>query len=1082
MWPFKRSVHVQNSSVYLKSALVDGRVVVQVWAKAGTRADVASLALAYDASQATLADIQGPSGWYLTPNIGIGSAAVSMVAVGFGTATVARETDGLLASFAFIPNQSAPRFQASLSGVVLSNTGGMPVSIGTIPLDFTWAVSPAVIAIAATSAIQLEGNTGSTAYTFTVSRTGYTGQTSTAVWQVEASPSYISYMGGVDSISVVPVEPVSFSDFVGGALPTGTVSFAAGESSKTITVLVAGDSTVEPYEGFTVLLSNASSGTTISTATATGIIQNDDASLAITATDAVKSEGNTGSTTYTFTVTRSGYVPQASTANWAVAGSGTNQAVASDFVGGVLPMGTVSFAAGETSKTITVLVAGDSAVESDEGFTVSLSNASSGTAIGTTTALGVVVNDDASLAIAATSARKLEGNSGSTPFTFTVTRSGNTSATHSVNWAVSAGSVAGTLAAVGSDFTGGVLPSGVVTFSSGETSKTITVQVVGDNTNEFNESFAVSLSNASAGAAIGTASAQGVIFNDDARLNLAATPVAKPEGNTGSTAYTFTAARLGYLDQQSTANWAVAGSGTNPAVAADFVGGVLPTGTVSFAAGETSKTITVLVAGDSVVESDEGFTVSLSNASASTAIGTATATGTILDDDPIAIQTQANRALAISELNGTWNVTPAASYGFGVTGSPDDAKADVVKVLDSGRVVGNFSKPNGDLRAAIWDRGVLTDLGTLGGASTTALDANFSGYIVGKSQISTGDWHAFVYRDGVMYDLGAPGGSASSAWGINDNGLIVGGVSNGGNDALTNLTFWDRGQAISYGYFGGSNINIFDINNNGFAVGLIGYNGPWKGFVFDFQNGGHYIVGDFMSAIWDINDSNIGVGYMNGGASGHDTTGISWTSTTGLSLEQLNAADDDYSQGAWAINELGQRVLNWGYGGPYQYVVETSNEYPIWQIGGVFYGVPGLGGGLNNLSQIIRTTGNDYAVISPEHLGLSSPTLSFLGTPDMVTLPSAGSTVAHTMTPEHGVAVVDGFTVDVDSLVIDLAGAANTDLVGFDTTLNGQHAIALANKYNLGQGVVLVNMPNDVTATDLLANHVIFSGGKAYIG
>ncbi len=113
---------------------------------------------------------------------------------------------------------------------------------------------------------------------------------------------------------------------------------------------------------------------------------------------------------------------------------------------------------------------------------------------------------------------------------------------------------------------------------------------------------------------------------------------------------------------------------------------------------------------------------------------------------------------------------------------------------------------------------------------------------------------------------------------------------------------------------------------------------------------------------------------------------------------------------------------------------------------------------------------------------LSSPTLSFLGTPDMVTLPSAASTVAHTMTPEHGVAVVDGFTVDVDTLVIDLAGAANTDLVGFDTTLNGQHAIALANKYNLGQGVVLANMPNDVTATDLFANHVIFSGGKAYIG
>jgi len=64
--------------------------------------------------------------------------------------------------------------------------------------------------------------------------------------------------------------------FTGGAFPTGTVSFAAGETSKTITVNVAGDSTVEPTENFTVTLSNPSAGTTIGTATATATILNDD--------------------------------------------------------------------------------------------------------------------------------------------------------------------------------------------------------------------------------------------------------------------------------------------------------------------------------------------------------------------------------------------------------------------------------------------------------------------------------------------------------------------------------------------------------------------------------------------------------------------------------------------------------------------------------------------------------------------------------------------------------------------------------------------------------------------------------------
>src|SRR6185295_11456583 len=109
--------------------------------------------------------------------------------------------------------------------------------------------------------------------------------------------------------------------------------------------------------------------------------------------------------------------------NWAVAGTGANPANAADFTGGVLPTGTVSFAAGETSKTVTVNVAGDLAVEATEDFVVTLSNPS-GASIGTGSAAGTIVNDDTTLAIAAAAASKAEGQSGSTPFTFTVTRSG----------------------------------------------------------------------------------------------------------------------------------------------------------------------------------------------------------------------------------------------------------------------------------------------------------------------------------------------------------------------------------------------------------------------------------------------------------------------------------------------------------------------------------------------------------------------------------------------------------------------------------------------------------------------------------
>ena len=81
-------------------------------------------------------------------------------------------------------------------------------------------------------------------------------------------------------------------------------------------------------------------------------------------------------------------------------------------------------------------------------------------------------------------------------------------------------------------------------------------------------------------------------------------------------------------------NWAVTGTGVSPANAADFANGVLPTGTINFATGDaTPQVITVNVAGDTTVESDEGFTVTLSGASGAT-VTTPSASGTILNDDP----------------------------------------------------------------------------------------------------------------------------------------------------------------------------------------------------------------------------------------------------------------------------------------------------------------------------------------------------------------------------------------------------------------------------------------------------------------
>ncbi len=233
------------------------------------------------------------------------------------------------------------------------------------------------LSITANSANKAEGNASTTAFTFTVTRTLGTAVTASVDYVVSGSGTH----------------PADVTDF-GGSFPSGTVEFGSGETSKEITISVTGDTSIEYDESFTVTLSNPSSGAEIQTASADGLIQNDDGStFLISATDANKSEGNSGSTPFTFTVTRVGTLSSAATVDFAVAGSGTHAASSSDFAGGTLPSGTVNFEAEQSSQTITVNVKGDTTVEYTERFTATLSNASIGT-ISTPTANGFIALDD----------------------------------------------------------------------------------------------------------------------------------------------------------------------------------------------------------------------------------------------------------------------------------------------------------------------------------------------------------------------------------------------------------------------------------------------------------------------------------------------------------------------------------------------------------------------------------------------------------------------------------------------------------------------------------------------------------------
>ncbi|MDB9412535.1 DUF4347 domain-containing protein, partial [Microcystis aeruginosa] len=178
---------------------------------------------------------------------------------------------------------------------------------------------------------------------------------------------------------------------------TGTVTFAANSATATVTIDPTADTTVESDETVSLTLTSGTGYTVGTPNAATGTIENDDVAiptLAIAATSANQTEGNSGSKAFTFTVTRSVNTTGTNNVNWAVTGSGSNPANATDFVGGVLPSGTLSFAVGETSKVITVDVQGDTTVELDENFTVTLSNPTNGATITTATAIGTINNDD----------------------------------------------------------------------------------------------------------------------------------------------------------------------------------------------------------------------------------------------------------------------------------------------------------------------------------------------------------------------------------------------------------------------------------------------------------------------------------------------------------------------------------------------------------------------------------------------------------------------------------------------------------------------------------------------------------------
>ena len=456
---------------------------------------------------------------------------------------------------------------------------------------------------------------GTTAFTFTVSRASVSGISTVAY---ATSPGTAT--GGATC-------PGSF-DYEG---KSGTITFAAGVTSQTITVNVCRDATFEADETFTVNLSGPTNAT-ISDASGTGTITNDDTAPTLSIADLSAAEGSpTGSGPFTFTVTQSAVSGLASSVNYATsAGTATAGTSCTGTVDYVTAAGTATVAAGATSTTFTVTVCRDATFELDETFTVSLSTPTNAT-IGDGTGTGTIQNDDTAPTFAINDQTVNEGNpSGTTTMTFTVTKTGTTAVSSTVAYTTTPGTaIGGAACGAGVDY---MSTSGTLTFAAGTTTQTIAVTVCRDLVFEANETFTVDLS-APSNATINDGSGLGTINNDDTAPTLSINDVTVAEGNSGTTSLVFTVTQNAASGVATTVNFT-----TTPGTAA--AGSTCPgafdyetkAGTATVPAGSTSTTISVNVCGDTLFEANEAFSVTLT-VPVNATISDGTGTGTITNDD-----------------------------------------------------------------------------------------------------------------------------------------------------------------------------------------------------------------------------------------------------------------------------------------------------------------------------------------------------------------------------------------------------------------------------------------------------------------
>jgi hypothetical protein len=239
-----------------------------------------------------------------------------------------------------------------------------------------------------------------------------------------------------------------------------------------------------------------------------------------------------------------------------------------------------------------------------------------------------------------------------------VTRNNGSNGTITVDYTTSNGT-----ATAGEDYTA---TTGTLTFLNGETGKLLSIPITNDSKDEPDETLTITLSNPTGGAQLVSPSSAVVTISDnDNPPTVSVNDLSIVEGNENLTPFTFTVSLSEASGFATSVNWTTAGGTANPTT--DFQ---TNSGTVNFAAGETSKQIAVQVLGETLVEINETFSVNLTAPTMAT-LGDGSGTGTILDDDNPGKFSFSLAPYTVGEASGSATVTVARISGDAGTATVD---------------------------------------------------------------------------------------------------------------------------------------------------------------------------------------------------------------------------------------------------------------------------------------------------------------------------------------------------------------------------------------------------------------------------